>query len=159
MIAVIMRDYQIVNLSDSSQLCGCNNSVGVSPLESRPAGVDEHRLARRAYEERRLTTLNVNRVNLEGSGCCLRNNTQNKEKQKENHGLIGNSHTYAQVAQVETQSAASTGSSPSQRSTADYLQHPSSSAEFRRESPSCLRPKAAVFLRPQSNLHAARPDW
>ena len=41
------------------------DAVGVAAIEAGPAGVDEHRFARRRHEERRLASLHVDHVDVE----------------------------------------------------------------------------------------------
>src|SRR5437588_11013522 len=82
MIAMIVGDNQIIDLLDSRQLGGSHDPVGISAIESRPAGVDQHRLARGAYEERCLTTFNVERIDLKRSTPGLRGETHRKHREK-----------------------------------------------------------------------------
>ena len=58
-------DEQVVELSDAGVLSGGCDPIGVTPIESWPTGIDQHRLAGRRDEERRLATLDVDDVDVE----------------------------------------------------------------------------------------------
>src|SRR5204863_9007063 len=64
MIAVIMRDQDIINLLDLRRLCSAHNPLRISPVDVRPSRIDQHRFARWAYNQRRLPSLDVNEIDL-----------------------------------------------------------------------------------------------
>src|SRR5438034_6211432 len=64
MIAVIMRDQDIINLLDLRRLCSARDPLRISPVEVRPSCIDQHRFVRWAYNQRRLPSLDVNEIDL-----------------------------------------------------------------------------------------------
>ena len=65
MVRVEVRDDEVVDSSETRVLSGRDDAIGVTPVESWPAGVDQHRLAGWRDEERRLATLDVDDVDVE----------------------------------------------------------------------------------------------
>ena len=65
MVAVVVRDQDIVELLESGLVRGGDDAISVPPFVPGPAGVDQQRFSRWAHEERGLATLNVDEVNLE----------------------------------------------------------------------------------------------
>jgi hypothetical protein len=73
-VAVVMRDQNVIELLETGSLGSGHDSLGVPAIEARPSGIDQQRLPGRTNYKRRLSSLNVDRVNLErltGSICGL----------------------------------------------------------------------------------------
>ena len=61
-IVVVVRDDEIVERADARLLHGGRDALGIAQRVGRPAGVDQHRLARRRDDERRLAAFDVDEV-------------------------------------------------------------------------------------------------
>ena len=64
-VAVEVGDDQVVDRVGTGIRGGRGDAVGIAPVEARPPGVEEHRLAGRGDEERRLAPLHVDDVDLQ----------------------------------------------------------------------------------------------
>ena len=73
-IAVVVSNQDIIQLLESGLMSSRNDSVRISAFVPGPACIDQKGLSRWAYQKRRLTTLDINEVNLQGlrsSGCSI----------------------------------------------------------------------------------------
>ncbi len=78
-VAVVVRDQQIVDLFDAGGLGGALDAVGIAALETSPACVDEQGLARWADNQRGLAAFDINEENLERPGDQRRQQGGQKE--------------------------------------------------------------------------------
>ena len=82
-----MRDDQIVNLLEPGVLHCCHNATSIANrARAAIAGVDEQRLARRGYKQRRVTAFNVHEVDLQALRRCLSRRGDNDERESEGQG-------------------------------------------------------------------------
>ena len=83
MIAVVVRDDEVVDAGHARLLRGGGDAIRVASLEPRVARVDQHRLARRRDDERRLSAFDVDEIDVERLSRlgCAGNTRQQDEKQ------------------------------------------------------------------------------
>jgi len=70
-IAVIVRDHQIVDALEVSQFRRRDDAAGISSIEPRPARIHQHRLPRRRDDQRRLAAFDIDGIDLQGLGFSL----------------------------------------------------------------------------------------
>lgn len=88
-VAVEVGDDQVVDRCRASGRRGGGDAVGVAPVEARPARVDEHRLARRGDEERRLAPLDVDDVDVQRVVRPVLGRGDGRETETEHEGREG----------------------------------------------------------------------
>ena len=67
-VAMVVSDQHIVELRNPSSFRRRDDTVSIAAVKARPSGVNEQRLPRRTYDERRLSPLHINGINLQGLG-------------------------------------------------------------------------------------------
>ncbi len=70
MVAMVVRDEQVIDLLDLGRFGSLDDPVRVAPLESPPARIDQQRLPGRTDDQRGLPALHVNEEDLERPGDC-----------------------------------------------------------------------------------------
>src|SRR5262245_26283077 len=79
-VAVEMRDYQVIDLLDTGRLRSCTDPLGITAIEPGPAGIDKHRLLGRRNQQCCLPALDVDEVNIQSlcaaqpGGSCQKHN-------------------------------------------------------------------------------------
>ena len=88
-IAVVMRDDQVIDPHDARLCSRRSNPIGVTTVEAGPAGIDEHRLSSRRDEQGGLTTLDVDEINLQRLRGRLRDSDRsNDDEQDQQHEVF-----------------------------------------------------------------------
>src|SRR5262249_51519751 len=80
MVAVIMRNQNVVNLSDAGVFRRGDDAVRIPPAESVPASVNQQGLSLRRNEQRGLAPLHIYAINLQRLFIGCRNGAQTLRK-------------------------------------------------------------------------------
>ncbi len=67
-IAMVMGDENVIQLFDFGGFGGLHDALGVAAVETAPAGIDQKRLSGRAYDQRSLAALHVDKIDLKRFG-------------------------------------------------------------------------------------------
>jgi hypothetical protein len=96
-IAVIVSNDHVIELVETFSFRGREDTIGISPVESRPSRIDQHGLTARIHEQCRLAALHVNEIDVQGLrrlGCGRDGNecTQSQRHDKDDVTRIWQSH-------------------------------------------------------------------
>ena len=80
MVAVIMRDDDVVQFLDVGVFAGFRNALRIASVEAAPSSIDKHGLAGGADDEGRLAAFDIDKINFQGL-CGLRAGRHREHRQ------------------------------------------------------------------------------
>ena len=88
MVGMVVGDDQIIDLLHPRRLGRRRDALGIALIVAAPPRIHHHRLARRGYDQRRLSPFHVNRVDFQIPG-----RRQNRRRHCQENARTQRSHT------------------------------------------------------------------